>query len=82
MSLPGSGCCCGLIAGIILTLLVAVTGTVAVYCWLNPEARKSGVSAVEKGWQDFKDFGDDLISGAKDAEIPPPPEPKLDIKFN
>ena len=79
MSLPGSGCCCGIIVGIVLVLLAAAGGTVAIYCWKNPEARKSGITALEGGWQKVKDFGDGIVYGVRDAELPPPPEPKIEI---
>lgn len=82
MSLPGSGCCCGMIVGIVLTVLIAVTGTIAVYCWLNPEARKSGISSVENVWKNIKSGGDKLILQAKDVETPQIPEPELKIKIN
>ena len=80
MSLPGSGCCCGIIVGIVLVLLAAAGGTVAIYCWKNPEARKSGITALEglfhaKGVKCF------LVYGVRDAELPPPPEPKIEISI-
>lgn len=82
MGLPGSGCCCGIAAGIILSVVAAIIGTVAVYCWFHPEARKTGVSVVEKQWDSFKEFGDDVIDSAKGAETPRIPEPEIQINFN
>ena len=79
MSLPGSGCCCGVIVGMVLAVLLAVAGTVAVYCWINPDARKSGVSTVEKSWNSFKDFGDDLIAKARKAPVPEIPKPEIKL---
>ena len=82
MSLPGSGCCCGVVAGIILSLVTAVLGTVVVYCWFHPEAKKAGVAVVEKQWDHFKDFGDGVIEGVKDADPPKIPEPKIEVNFD
>ena len=77
MSLPGSGCCCGVIVGMVLAVLLAVTGTVAVYCWMNPEARRAGVSTVEKTWDSIKRFGDDMIGQVKSESVSVPREPVL-----
>ncbi|MBR7104555.1 MAG: hypothetical protein IKC65_06405 [Lentisphaeria bacterium] len=82
MSLPGSGCCCGIVAGIVVSIITAVIGTIAVYCWFNPEARKSGVAVVEKQWESFKDFGDEVIDNVKEKEPPRIPEPKIEIDFD
>lgn len=82
MSLPGSGCCCGIIAGMFLAVLIAVVGTIAVYCWLKPEARKSGISSVERVWNNVKSGGDKLIMQAKDVKTPQIPEPELKIKID
>ncbi len=82
MSLPGSGCCCGIIVGIVLTVFVAVIGTIAVYCWINPEARKSGMSSVENVWKNVKSGGDKLILQAKGEGTPQIPEPELKIKID
>ena len=81
MSLPGSGCCCGIIVGMFFAVLLAVTGTVAVYCWMNPEARRSGVSSVEKAWTEFKAYGDKWIVRAKDTDAKIP-EPEIKIKID
>ncbi|MBQ9502997.1 MAG: hypothetical protein IJU70_12645 [Lentisphaeria bacterium] len=81
MSLPGSGCCCGIIVGIVLALLMAAGGTIAVYCWRNPEARRSGISALEGSWKKFKDFGDGIVYGVREIEPPVPPEPKIEISI-
>lgn len=77
MSSSSSGCCCGIIIGVFLTLFIAVTGTVAVYCWINPEARKASTAAAAKYWQEFKNFGDTLINSAQTSNAPPA-EPGLD----
>ena len=82
MSLPGSGCCCGIIAGMFLSVLLAVTGTVAVYCWMNPEARRSGVSAIEKVWDSVKSGGDKLIREVKDVKPPQMSEPVVKINLD
>lgn len=82
MGLPGSGCCCGIIVGMVFAVLIAAVGTIAVYCWVNPEARKSGMSSVERIWQNVKAGGDKLILQAKDIETPKIPEPELKIKID
>ena len=84
MSLPGSGCCCGIIAGLSLSLCLGVVGTVAFYFWKNPEARQNTVNMIEKNWDNLKtltDLGGKLVESAKEVEITPPPEPALDIKM-
>ena len=82
MSLPGSGCCCGVIVGMVLAVLIAGVGTIAVYCWINPEARKSGMSSIERVWSNVKAGGDKLILQAKDVKTPQIPEPDLKIKID
>ena len=79
MSLPGSGCCCGVIVGIVFSLIMSVLATVGIYCWVNPEARQRGMEAVAEGWDDFKDFGDSIIKKTNKAELPPPPEPGVRV---
>ena len=74
MKIPGLGCCCGVIVGIILTVLICCAAAFGVYCWFNPEARNSAVGVVEKKWDKVKDGGDELIDKAKNL---PPPEPKM-----
>jgi hypothetical protein len=66
----------------VLAVLVAVVGTIAVYCWMNPEARKSGISSVERVWNSVKSGGDKLILQAKDVTSPQIPEPELKIKID
>jgi hypothetical protein len=70
MSLPGSGCCCGVIVGFILAVVLAVTGTVVIYYWMNPAALKESAVTVEKVWNDVKKAGDSVVDWAKEAEVP------------
>ena len=82
MSLPGSGCCCGVIVGTVLSLLIAGIGTIAVYCWFNPDARKSAIQTVEKQWSKVKDFGDDVVDEIKDIDTPRSSEPIIKVDLD
>ena len=82
MRLPGSGCCCGVIVGTVLSLFIAGAGTVAVYCWLNPEARKSAIRMIEKQWSNVKDFGDDVVDEIKDIDVPRSSEPIIKVDLD
>ena len=77
MSLPGSGCCCGIIVGIFFSILLAVVGTIAVFCWFNPEARDNGISVIEKTWDKVKSAGDELIGTVPKVEVPKVEMPKI-----
>ena len=50
MKVPGLGCCCGVIVGIVLTVFILCAAAFGVYCYFNPEARNSAVNVVEKKW--------------------------------
>ena len=70
MSLPGSGCCCGVIIGMVLAVVLAAAGTVAFYYWKNPGARQESVVSVEKTWENIKGAGDNAIKWAKETDVP------------
>ena len=77
MKIPGLGCCCGVIVGIVLVILVCCAAAFGVYCYFNPEVRDSAVDVVEEKWDKVKDNGDELINKAKSL----PREPELpDLK--
>lgn len=76
MKIPGLGCCCGVITGIVLTLVILCAAAFGVYCYFNPKARDSAVVAVEKKWDKVKNEGDELIDKAKRI---PPPEPMINL---
>lgn len=73
MKIPGLGCCCGVIVGIVLAILLCCAAAFGVYCWFNPSARRTAVNAVEKKWDKVKNEGDGLIDKAKGA----PAEPEI-----
>lgn len=75
MKIPGLGCCCGVIVGIVLTVFICCAAAFGLYCWFNPNARNKAVVVVENKWDKVKDEGDNLIDKAK--TIAPPPEPIL-----
>ena len=80
MSLPGSGCCCGIIAGIFLSVVAAGAIALAVFLWQKPEAKESGIAKIEKKWDDFKRGGDEIIDKVKDTKGIPKPE--IELEFN
>lgn len=80
MKLPGSGCCCGVIVGLFFSILLVVVGTIAVFCWFNPEARKSGISVIEKTWNEIKDMGDDFVGKFPKVKVPEVSVPEIKLK--
>ena len=79
MSLPGSGCCCGVIVGLVLAVVLAAVGTLAFYYWKNPEACKESVASVEKAWKNIKAAGDSVIEWAKETDVPEVSVPKVSV---
>ena len=73
MKVPGLGCCCGVIVGIALTILILCAAAFGMYCYFNPEARNTAVNAVEQKWDKVKNEGDELIDKARNV----PPEPAI-----
>lgn len=74
MKIPGLGCCCGIIAGVVLTVVILCAAAFGIYCYFNPKARNSAVNAVEEKWDKVKDSGDELIEKARKS----PPEPVIE----
>ena len=79
MALPGSGCCCGIFAGMILSLLASAACALAIYLWYNPEKKEEGVVKIEEKWDDFKDGGDKLIKKMKGAAKSSDSSVKIDL---
>ena len=79
MGMSGSGCCCGIIVGIFFSILLALVGTIAVFCWYNPEIRQSGVSAIEKTWTEVKEMGDRIVGTVPKVKIPKVEMPKMEM---
>lgn len=78
MKIPGLGCCCGVIAGIVFAIFICCAAAFGLYCWFNPSARNQAVNVVEKKWNKVKDDGDGLIDKARG--VPQEPEtPKVGI---
>ena len=73
---------CPDLKGIGGSLLIAGAGTVAIYCWLNPDARKSAIRIVEKQWSNVKDFGDDVVDEIKDIDVPRSSEPIIKVDLD
>ncbi|MCQ2378154.1 MAG: hypothetical protein MJ016_02955 [Victivallaceae bacterium] len=57
------GCCCGVIAGFVLALFVAVAAVFGIYCYTNPDAKDRCIVY----WEKVKSGGDQLV-----RQIPEP----------
>ncbi len=68
------GCCCGMLAGILLVLILSGAIALGVYLWMNPDARSNFVVQLEKGWGAAKDGGDKVMSEVKQVsgDLPAP----------
>ena len=71
MGLPGAGCCCGIIVGMVLAVLLSCAAAFGIYCYFNPEARESTVNVIEKKWDKVKSGGDEMIDKAKSLPAEP-----------
>lgn len=71
MGLPGAGCCCGVIVGMILAVLLSCAAAFGIYCYFNPEARETTVVVIEKKWDKVKSGGDEIIDKAKSLPAEP-----------
>ena len=78
MGLPGAGCCCGIIVGMALAVLLSCAAAFGIYCYFNPEARETTVVVIEKKWEKVKSGGDEIIDKAKSL----PAEPELPEIFD
>ncbi len=76
-----TGCCCGFVCGFVAVLLICAAAGFGIYCWFNPEARRSSITRVESAWTQFKSGGDELVEEVKNSSAPavpvnvPVPEP-------
>ena len=58
------GCCCGVIAGFILALLVGAAATLGIYCHVNPDAKEKCIMY----WEKVKNGGDQLVRQLPESE--------------
>ena len=73
MNCGNSGCCCGIIIGFVLAILLLCAAGFGVYCWFVPEARNNSLSKVESTWSHVKEGGDAMIEKAREASEPGKP---------
>ncbi len=72
-----TGCCCGLVLGFLLALLLMAAAAFGIYCWFVPEARSRSIQQVEVTWEQVKDGGDAMVEKARSASPSVPVEPKF-----
>ena len=59
------GCCCGIIVGFLLAILLVCAAGFGIYCWFVPEARNDSLNRVEATWSQVKEGGDAMIEKAR-----------------
>ncbi len=79
MSCGSIGCCCGIIVGFILALLLSAAAAFGIYCYFTPEAREQGRAVLVMKWSEFKDSGDQLVEkvGRSEEVVPVAEEPEV-----
>ena len=65
MNCGNGGCCCGIIVGFVLAILLLCAAGFGVYCWFVPEARNNSLTKVETTWSHVKEGGDAMIEKAR-----------------
>ncbi len=71
MSKLSFGCCAGMACGCLIVLGGLTVAGVAIYYWLNPEAREERVIELEeKWWNPFKKDVDTTIEKVKNSDAP------------
>ena len=79
MNCGNSGCCCGIIVGFVLAILLLCAAGFGIYCWFVPEARNNSLINVETTWTQVKEGGDAMIEKARVASDPgKPAEPVVE----
>ena len=67
-------CCCGVVAGFVLAMILS-----AALCWYfyaknDPEAAAENIEEVEEKWENIKNGGDEVIKKVKKASSYAPKE--------
>ena len=73
MSCGSVGCCCGLVVGFILALVLLVAASFGIYCYFNPDAMEQSRSVVVDSWGELKAGAVQLVEKVNGEE--PPAEP-------
>lgn len=61
----GTGCCCGIVCGCLLTILLVAGLGLGLYFWLFPEARNESITEIETVWGKVKSDVDAGLEKAK-----------------
>ncbi len=75
-----TGCCCGVIVGCVLAVILLGLAAMGLYFYFNPEARQQGVSAAESAWGQVKTGVDSGIEKVKQEERQVMPEPVVFVE--
>ena len=70
MSCGSVGCCCGIIVGFVLALVLSAAAAFGIYCYFTPEAREQGKTVLVNTWNDFKTGGDQLVEKVNREDAP------------
>lgn len=60
-----NGCCCGVVIGFLVAVLVLAAAGFGIYCWVNPEAKESSIELIDRQWNSVKSGVDDGIGHLK-----------------
>ena len=71
MSLGSIGCCCGIIAGFVVSTFVAVAVGIGVYFYVNPEAKDNCLKTIEKSWDSIKSNSEEIIDDITKNNVKP-----------
>ena len=73
------GCCCGIVVGFLLALVLMAAAGFGIYCYFTPEARDQGRAVLEVKWNEIKSGGDQLVEkvGGDDGSMPKIAEPEV-----
>ena len=77
-----SGCCCGVLLGLGLTLGALLAAAFWIYCYFFPETWDRVADKISEGWNTFKSSGDELVESVprgsgNEQQTPVVPEPEV-----
>jgi len=58
-------CCCGVVAGFVLAMILSAGLYWYLYAKNDPEAAAENIEEVEEKWENIKDGGDEVIKKVK-----------------